>query len=302
MRYGGCTDSTTLANVAHDLFNALAFLHSNNIIHRDVKPANVLISRSGVAKLSDFGIVSDMDLKPSVLASTFVGTMSYMSPERLRGEPYSFAADVWGAGLTVAAFSLGRFPAPASACANIFAMLDFFDKHDALLDVADANLAMFLRPTLSLNPAKRPTANECLAAPICARVGRRVRFEAAPKSAESRLLHYHSAGELSGSSTMESDLPMPPPLPLSSEDRAVRLQIIAERVVEKLLTDWCERGAAGQGQKQHAEISLSFKAMERLAEHLGVPVEHVVAVFKMQVEELDRAVKLKFSIKEDLRE
>eukprot|EP00755_Sulcionema_specki_P028591 Sspe_Gene.17426::Locus_6182_Transcript_3_5_Confidence_0.615_Length_768::g.17426::m.17426 len=73
-------------------------------IHRDLKPANILINSAGECKIADFGIASDL---ATMGQSSFVGTTTYMSPERIRGERYGTPSDVWAIGLICLELSLG---------------------------------------------------------------------------------------------------------------------------------------------------------------------------------------------------
>eukprot|EP01034_Spumella_vulgaris_P024943 gene24943-31343_t len=91
------------------MISGLNFLHSLRIIHRDLKPGNVLISSTGQVKLADFGLARTLELGQS-LADSFVGTFDYMAPERLSGDAYSFASDIWSCGLTIHSVALGRYP------------------------------------------------------------------------------------------------------------------------------------------------------------------------------------------------
>ena len=96
-----------LVTIARDAFTGLWFIHAHGKIHRDIKPGNLLIDRIGRVKVADFGLAREVD---NLQAETFAGTTTYMSPERLKGEPYSSAADVWGVGLSLLTAALGRFP------------------------------------------------------------------------------------------------------------------------------------------------------------------------------------------------
>eukprot|EP00796_Vickermania_ingenoplastis_P003900 gene3900-2769_t len=108
-----------LAYIARELFQGLAYLHSLKIIHRDIKPANVLANSRGEVKISDFGVAKTFvggDLK--TLSSQ--GSVPYMSPERIKSEPYSFDCDVWSAGLCLGECALGEFPFFNELNKNIF--------------------------------------------------------------------------------------------------------------------------------------------------------------------------------------
>jgi serine/threonine-protein kinase len=85
------------------LLDALYFAHEAKIIHRDVKPANVMITKAGQAKLADFGVARftepDGDQMEATRAGTIVGTPSYMSPEQIQGQPLDGRTDIFSAGI-----------------------------------------------------------------------------------------------------------------------------------------------------------------------------------------------------------
>lgn len=109
VRQGGCQDEYLLADIARQTLNGLSFLHSNKSVHRDIKPANILCSSNGLVKIADFGISKVLD-KTTAFAKTFVGTVCYMSPERISGENHSYSCDIWSFGLTLLAVAKGKFP------------------------------------------------------------------------------------------------------------------------------------------------------------------------------------------------
>lgn len=97
-------------HIAYHCLLGLQFLHRSRVLHRDLKSANILLSRdSKRAKLSDFGLAREVNEGVSK-ADTFVGTLAYMSPERLHGSPYTYASDIWGLGVSIAECLLGRYP------------------------------------------------------------------------------------------------------------------------------------------------------------------------------------------------
>ena len=98
--------------ITKNILNGLIYLHDiKKQVHRDLKPSNICINKNGDAKLTDFGI--SRELKDSMSkCKTYVGTITYMSPERIRAEEYSFKSDIWGLGLTLMQCYLGYFPYP----------------------------------------------------------------------------------------------------------------------------------------------------------------------------------------------
>ena len=89
--------------VMTQLLDALHFAHEAKIIHRDVKPANVMITRAGLAKLADFGVARftepDAEQMEATRAGTIVGTPSYMAPEQIQGQPLDGRCDIFSAGI-----------------------------------------------------------------------------------------------------------------------------------------------------------------------------------------------------------
>ena len=76
-------------------------------MHRDIKPSNVLVNSNGEIKLCDFGVSGEL---VNSVADTFVGTSTYMAPERIQGGKYSVRSDVWSLALTLMELAIGKFP------------------------------------------------------------------------------------------------------------------------------------------------------------------------------------------------
>lgn len=96
---------TSYINAA--VVDGLLYLKGLNIIHRDIKPSNILVNRKGEVKLCDFGVSGHLI---NSMVQSFVGTSLYMSPERIIGEEYTTAGDVWSLGLTLIELLTGRYP------------------------------------------------------------------------------------------------------------------------------------------------------------------------------------------------
>jgi len=104
-----------LGKIAEAILGGLNYLYEvHSIMHRDIKPSNVLVNSRGYIKLCDFGVSGEL---VNSIANTFVGTSTYMAPERIQGGAYSVKSDVWSVGLTLMELAIGRFPFDASDAA-----------------------------------------------------------------------------------------------------------------------------------------------------------------------------------------
>jgi len=109
-----CLLEPVAAHVLFQVLQGLTYLHKErHAVHRDLKPANILLNSQGFVKLSDFGISKSLD-NTDAQAQTHCGTLAYMSPERIRGESYAFASDVWSVGLIALEMCCGGYPYPVS--------------------------------------------------------------------------------------------------------------------------------------------------------------------------------------------
>ena len=90
---------------------ALAFAHAHDLVHRDVKPQNVLIDSAGDAKVTDFGIARSLDVERGVTQTgTVMGTSNYLSPEQAAGKPVTQATDVYSLGVVLYELLTGEVP------------------------------------------------------------------------------------------------------------------------------------------------------------------------------------------------
>ncbi|MFG1861107.1 serine/threonine-protein kinase [Microbispora bryophytorum] len=154
VRRGGPLKESRLITLAQGLAAALAIIHAGGVVHRDVKPTNVLLGEHGPV-LIDFGIAQVLDATRVTVTGTFLGTPGYCAPEVFADETVGEPADVHGWAATVAFAATGRPTfGRGTAESQMYAVLN--GKAD-LVGVPAALLPL-VRAALHRDPARRPTA------------------------------------------------------------------------------------------------------------------------------------------------
>ncbi|KAG7188500.1 hypothetical protein KM043_008135 [Ampulex compressa] len=140
--------------IACDLVSALYYLHSNRVLHRDLKPQNVLLETNGVAKLCDFGFARSMSTGTHVLTS-IKGTPLYMAPELIEECPYDHNADLWSLGCIVYELVVGTPPFQTTSILHLVRLIRF----EAVKwpDFISHNCKTFLQGLLQKDPSQRLT-------------------------------------------------------------------------------------------------------------------------------------------------
>ncbi|WP_053226612.1 Stk1 family PASTA domain-containing Ser/Thr kinase [Solirubrobacter soli] len=105
--------------LTEQVLRGLGYAHKRGIVHRDVKPQNVIIDRDGQAKVADFGIARAGDTSEMTQTGTIVGTMQYLSPEQAEGHPVDRRADLYSVGIVLYELLTGRVPFDGEAPISI---------------------------------------------------------------------------------------------------------------------------------------------------------------------------------------
>ena len=136
--------------------DALAVAHRAGLVHRDVKPANLLVTPDGTVKVTDFGIARALESSQLTATGTVMGTVQYASPEQISGAATTAASDVYSLGIVAYELVAGRSPYQADS--NIGLAMAHLQTEPAPLPdtVPDALAAVILR-ALAKDPAARPT-------------------------------------------------------------------------------------------------------------------------------------------------
>jgi serine/threonine protein kinase len=146
-----------VAAVGAQVAGALAYAHAHGIVHRDVKPANVLLEPDGSALLADLGIARLVGASRTTAVGMILGTPAYLSPEQVRGEPVTVASDVYSLALVLVECLAGAPPYPGDGVETALARLSRPPVVPA--DVPPA-LAGLLTEMTATQAGARPTAAE----------------------------------------------------------------------------------------------------------------------------------------------
>ncbi|XP_047462192.1 serine/threonine-protein kinase 36 isoform X2 [Mugil cephalus] len=151
--------------IACQLVSALYYLHSHRILHRDMKPQNILLGKSGVVKLCDFGFARAMSVSTLVLTS-IKGTPLYMSPELVEEKPYDHTADLWSLGCILYELHTG---APPFYTNSIFHLVQLIVRDPVKWpDTMSDTCTSFLKGLLTKDPQKRLSWPDLLHHPFVA--------------------------------------------------------------------------------------------------------------------------------------
>lgn len=166
----GPFDEPMIKLFSKHILQALSYLHRNNIAHRDIKGANILVDTQGVAKLADFGCSKSVSLKSGGVGENFqtmLGTPYWMAPEVMRQEGHGRNADIWSFGCTLVEMASGK-PPWAKEYTQIFALLYEVGTSTKIPDIPEhlsPELKDLLLQCFKRAPMERPTAEQLLRHP-----------------------------------------------------------------------------------------------------------------------------------------
>jgi hypothetical protein len=143
--------------VLKGILSGLGFAHSQGVLHRDLKPGNVLIDRAGIPRLTDFDQAPVVG-GPGAVGGVAHGTPAYMSPEVARGLPFDHRSDLYSAGVTLYELLTGRLPYLAATAAETMRMhleAPVPDPRDVVPDLPE-DVAFLVGRAMTKDPATRP--------------------------------------------------------------------------------------------------------------------------------------------------
>lgn len=173
---GGPLPVDRVRQAAADVLAALGAAHSAGVVHRDVKPANLLIAPDGSVKIADFGIAkadplqgerSATDPAPATMTGQLIGTPSYLAPERVTGQPATPATDLWALGVVCWEALTGQraFPGVGIQTAMAVATTDLAPVRDLRPDT-DPDLARAIDIAVRRDPSARWTSAAAMRAAL----------------------------------------------------------------------------------------------------------------------------------------
>ena len=133
-------------NYIGQVLSAVSYAHQQHVIHRDIKPANMMLTPQGVIKLMDFGIARAGEDRSLTMTGTTMGSLSYMSPEQVKGEPTDARSDLYSVGVSLYEFVTGRQPFVATSDYSIMA----------------AHVREAPKPPIELHPGLPSTLNDII--------------------------------------------------------------------------------------------------------------------------------------------
>lgn len=153
-------------NFTRQILEGLSYLHSRNIIHRDIKGANILVDNRGAVKISDFGVskkanFNGMNAAPGTRTS-LQGSVFWMAPEVVRQSGQSIKSDIWSVGCLVVEMFTGSRPFPTMTTLQTLFAVGSNNEKPSIPETASEDAKKFMNKTFEADHEKRPSADELL--------------------------------------------------------------------------------------------------------------------------------------------
>jgi serine/threonine protein kinase len=193
IRLAGAIGTQRATEIVGSVCEALAYAHDLGIIHRDIKPDNIMITSGGAVKLMDFGLAAILTEKGVTQTGTMMGTLAYMSPEQARGEKLDARSDIFSLGSTFYEMLAGRPPFSGEGTAAVLTKI-VSEEPEQL-----SGLPPYVSRTLSRCMRKQPE----------------YRFQSAREVAAS-LQPGGAAAQATGTAVIPGRVPTPTPVPVAA--------------------------------------------------------------------------------------
>ncbi|KAI9872512.1 MAG: ATP binding [Pleopsidium flavum] len=163
-----------IRNFVRQILSGLSYLHGRDIIHRDIKGANVLVDNKGAIKISDFGISKRVEasiLQPAakgghVHRPSLQGSVFWMAPEVVQQKTYTRKADIWSLGCLVVEMFTGTHPFPNFTQLQALYQIGNVQARPTTPEQCSPEAEYFLKQTFEIEEEKRPSADELLLSPF----------------------------------------------------------------------------------------------------------------------------------------
>ncbi|EIE78497.1 hypothetical protein RO3G_03201 [Rhizopus delemar RA 99-880] len=200
----GAFPEKLVASFCIKILNGLEYLHSNQVVHCDLKAANILTTKTGDVKLTDFGISLNLKMK-SADASSVSGTPNWMAPEVIELKGASTKSDIWSLGCTLIELITGK--PPYSDLISMSAMFHIVeDKNPPLPDNISKDMADFLLACFQKDPQSRPSATQLRAHKWIVKSQQRIRTSETYSHELTNYLQSYSVDDEHKSYTSESQV------------------------------------------------------------------------------------------------